>query len=491
MFFDRLPGSLDQGMLLCLLSSVMCILGCLLITTDILYRKLLPSLSKKYPFSIEENTSFLIASLSLSSGSLIFTSMFKLLPESQSYYEQVTYLKKNIMMAYLLGFYLLGICICGALNALIHFCTSESVVHCVHEEEHKHSVEPESEDEHEHSSEPEPEPTETTALLVAPPMVRGPSLVDISLKKLKTALHKPVDVNSVGICHGYDGFEKCVLQNPYNYIHTDGHDTPKPVVPTRSQSLDTSGLHYCDLPTLENLIYFQQQFHQKHQNSSFMIHSPLIRSGSHESSSESYSHSHSHDDAHSDEENAEHEHHHSHSQNHENHANRHHHHIITPLSRLLSIGLQTILAITLHKFPEGFIMYSTSKANPTLGLTIFLSLAIHNFVEGFTMCLPLYLALKSRLKLILISGLIGGMAQPLGAVIAWLFFKNKNLNSTDSLNILFGNLMALTSGFLSIIGFQMFASALGFGGTQRYVLIWLCIGIALIGSSYILVGDME
>ena len=70
-------------------------------------------------------------------------------------------------------------------------------------------------------------------------------------------------------------------------------------------------------------------------------------------------HSHAHSHAHS-----------SHARSHRSHKIDHHHHVNSPLSRLLTIGIQTTLAITLHKLPEGFITYITSETNPQLGISI-------------------------------------------------------------------------------------------------------------------------
>ena len=75
---------------------------------------------------------------------------------------------------------------------------------------------------------------------------------------------------------------------------------------------------------------------------------------------------------------------------------QHHHHV--PTNAFMSIGLQTSIAIALHKLPEGFITYATNHANPSLGVTVFMALFIHNITESFTMALLLYLALGSRLK---------------------------------------------------------------------------------------------
>jgi len=87
----------------------------------------------------------------------------------------------------------------------------------------------------------------------------------------------------------------------------------------------------------------------------------------------------------------------------------HHHHV--PTNAFLSIGLQTCMAIALHKLPEGFITYATNHANPRLGFSVFLALFIHNITEGFAMALPLYLALNSKWKAIIWSFVLGGLSQ--------------------------------------------------------------------------------
>jgi zinc transporter, ZIP family len=92
-------------------------------------------------------------------------------------------------------------------------------------------------------------------------------------------------------------------------------------------------------------------------------------------------------------------------------GSEHHHHV--PTNAFLSIGLQTCMAIALHKVPEGFITYATNHANPGLGFSVFLALFIHNITEGFAMALPLYLALSSKWKAIVWSSVLGGVSQVL------------------------------------------------------------------------------
>lgn len=87
---------------------------------------------------------------------------------------------------------------------------------------------------------------------------------------------------------------------------------------------------------------------------------------------------------------------------------QHHHHV--PENAFLSIGLQTSIAIALHKLPEGFITYATNHANPNLGFSVFMALFVHNITEGFALALPLYLALQSKPKAMVWASIFGGIS---------------------------------------------------------------------------------
>ncbi|GME81286.1 unnamed protein product [Ambrosiozyma monospora] len=524
---------MNQGWLLVLLTSLTTVTGCCVIYTDQIYKSLFPKRYAAHPFSIAHDTNFLICSLSLSAGCLTLTSFYKLLPNAWKYLHKATNLKADphLGRACLFTFFFMGVLGCTLLNYVIHFMTSESVVHCVHEggdHEHDHGEsehyhnDSASHDHHAHNglkgesvnsgseitndtSSSTLDSNENTPLIPlstsnqlqkqqsqhqSPEQLakKKVSLVDISLKAIKGQTME-------GDCLG-------------------DMDGCSPIIICRHQLQSHTELHYCSIPSTENLLFIDkdnQLINKKGDLCSrfpdIEVTSPLLydHSNTPDANNTLQAHINSIDesldasnqlplqDFHSidSQSMSEHNHllhHHSSPEDLEANKDLHHHHIQTPLSRLLSIGVQTILAITLHKFPEGFIMYSTAQADPELGLSIFLSMFIHNFVEGFTMTLPLYVALDSRIKALLISAALGAFAQPVGALIGWYFFRG-NFDMTDDSNlILIGALVAVTAGFLSYISFQMFASAIGFGGKQEKVMKWMFIGIFLIGLSEILVG---
>lgn len=207
-------------------------------------------------------------------------------------------------------------------------------------------------------------------------------------------------------------------------------------------------------------------------------------------------HAHTHQPTHTQEANHNsHNHHHAHSileieeDTHHSKAtgDTHHHHV--PQNAFLSIGLQTSLAIALHKLPEGFITYATNHANPTLGFTVFLALFIHNIVEGFAMALPLYLALNSRWKAMFWSSLLGGISQPAGAGIAalWFWASSRSSHHLDGPNWgVYGGMFAATSGIMTSVALQLFSEGLGLTHRRGLGIAFAIGGMGLLGLSFAL-----
>jgi zinc transporter, ZIP family len=90
---------------------------------------------------------------------------------------------------------------------------------------------------------------------------------------------------------------------------------------------------------------------------------------------------------------------------------------------LMHSGLFIGLALCLHNFPEGFLVFMTAYDDPNVGIAVAIALAIHNIPEGIAIAAPLYAATKSRLKSVGIAGLTG-VAEPVGAVIGFLLLQN-------------------------------------------------------------------
>ena len=162
----------------------------------------------------------------------------------------------------------------------------------------------------------------------------------------------------------------------------------------------------------------------------------------------------------------------------------HHHHV--PANAFLSIGLQTSIAIALHKLPEGFITYATNHANPTLGFTVFMALFIHNITEGFAMALPLYLAINSRWQAMFWSSLLGGVSQPLGAGVAALWFKIAGRGNAAPGDTVYGCMFAITAGIMASVALQLFSESLTLTHNRSLCTTFAFIGMGVLGVSFAL-----
>lgn len=153
---------------------------------------------------------------------------------------------------------------------------------------------------------------------------------------------------------------------------------------------------------------------------------------------------------------------------------QHHHHVSN--NAYMSIGLQTSIAIAIHKLPEGFMTYATNHANPSLGFAVFLALLIHNITEGFALALPLYLAIGSRTKAMAWATLLGGFTQPLGAGIAALWFHVAGRGGGTPGEAVYGVMFGATGGIMSAVALELFAESLSVSHGRN-----LCTGFALLG----------
>ncbi|KAI9827909.1 MAG: hypothetical protein M1819_006852 [Sarea resinae] len=165
----------------------------------------------------------------------------------------------------------------------------------------------------------------------------------------------------------------------------------------------------------------------------------------------------------------------------------HHHHV--PTNAFLSIGLQTSIAIAVHKLPEGFITFATNHANPKLGFAVFVALFIHNITEGFAMALPLYLALGYRWKAITWSFLLGGLSQPLGAGVAAIWFKVAGRTDMAPGEGVYGGMFAVTAGIMTSVALQLFSEGLSLTHNRNLCMAFAFIGMGILGISFALTAD--
>ena len=160
---------------------------------------------------------------------------------------------------------------------------------------------------------------------------------------------------------------------------------------------------------------------------------------------------------------------------------RHHHHV--PSNAFLSIGLQTSIAIALHKLPEGFITYATNHANPKLGVSVFIALFIHNITEGFALALPLYLAMNNRVKAMLVSFVLGGLSQPIGAGIAAIWLKAAGNGKWAPSDGVYGGMFAVIAGIMASVALQLFSESLDLTHSKNLCMAGAFTGMMILAIS--------
>lgn len=501
-----------RGWIMCLVSGVACVIGASIICVDLVIR-LLPG---KKDFRIQDSNAFLACSLSLSFGVMIFMALYSMLPEAKSY------LKKGDIEEQPAGFILMGCFVGGfigiqVISRLFHQFLPSHVVDCDHSHgehaleghTHSHATSRRTSShnrghgkcQHSHHSDishhkrdigVNGNATESTPLLASETpsnehahvgvrrqdtsdavthvstdgpsrgrsntIERRPSMVQVQKRVMSFVKDTKANCDETGPCFGYSDpcGQECfkhlssrsanvsraptLLRTTTGIFHDmervaeDDDETVVPLSPSRRTSVVHSRSR-----ERQHSHYGHGEDDQEMNDSDSIVSSSLDLEA------------------------------------------QHHHHVAE--NAFLSIGLQTSIAIALHKFPEGFITYATNHANPSLGFSVFMALFVHNISEGFAMALPLYMALQSRPRAMAWSSLLGGLSQPLGAGIAVLWFKlAKHTNLTPD-SVFYGCLFATTAGIMVSVALQLFVESLSLNHNRNLSISFAFVGMALLGLS--------
>lgn len=90
--------------------------------------------------------------------------------------------------------------------------------------------------------------------------------------------------------------------------------------------------------------------------------------------------------------------------------------------KLYRVGFVSMIALMIHNFPEGIATFISGYENTSLGISIALAIALHNIPEGISIAMPIYYSTKSKFKAFKYT-LYSGLAEPLGAFLAFLFLR--------------------------------------------------------------------
>ncbi|ELR06895.1 hypothetical protein VC83_05900 [Pseudogymnoascus destructans] len=488
-----------RGWIMTIASGIACVVGSSIICIDLLLRRV----PRWKDFSIHDSSLFLACSMSLSFGVMIFSALYSMLPSSRKYLEKAEMSPAKASWL-LLAFFILGFIGIQIVSRFLHHYIPSQVVDCDHH--------------HDDTAKPRAGHRQPARKHAHPhPHVRH--------SRSRQHSHGPPRSPTLGVAKGTESTPllsgASVRARPGHAFSTNGGPSLAPSQPTSNQQTPTESSRRSSMVQVQNRVMsfvrddkancdelgpcfgysepcgqecFKQFLDMRSQSHSRPPTLRRVRSlrrhegediesqtteERHVSSGSVHGHNHGLDGAcltdSDDDDEAEQE-------------AAHHHHV--PENAFLNIGLQTSIAIALHKLPEGFITYATNHASPALGFSVFMALFTHNITEGFAMALPLYLALGSRAKAMCWSSILGGVSQPLGAGIAALWFKLARHEDRGQGGVggpgfaVYGCMFAVTAGIMTSVALQLFVEGLGMCHRKE-----LCIGCAFLGMSVLAMSN--
>ncbi len=147
--------------------------------------------------------------------------------------------------------------------------------------------------------------------------------------------------------------------------------------------------------------------------------------------------------------------------------------------KLMKMGIVTAIAITIHNFPEGIATFVSAMENPSLGVAIAVAIAIHNIPEGIAVAVPICHATGNKKKAFYLS-LLSGLAEPVGAGIAYLFL------APFISQLVLGCVFAFVAGIMIFISFDELLPAAHEYGKHHTSIYGLISGMAIMAVSLIL-----
>lgn len=146
--------------------------------------------------------------------------------------------------------------------------------------------------------------------------------------------------------------------------------------------------------------------------------------------------------------------------------------------KLYRVGFVSMIALMIHNFPEGIATFVSGYENTSLGISIAIAIALHNIPEGISIAMPIYYSTKSKSKAFKYT-LYSGLAEPLGAFIAFLFLR-PYINE-----IILSITFALVAGIMLYISFAELIPAAREYNHHKTYLFSIFLGILIIILSHI------
>lgn len=146
---------------------------------------------------------------------------------------------------------------------------------------------------------------------------------------------------------------------------------------------------------------------------------------------------------------------------------------------LYKLGILNMFALMLHNFPEGIATFLSSYQNMALGIKLGIAIMLHNIPEGISIAVPIYYSTNNKKEAIK-KAFISGLAEPLGAILAFIIFKNFITDNFISIILL------LVAGIMITISIEEIYPEILKYKERKLATLGLIIGAILIIINYIL-----
>ncbi len=101
-------------------------------------------------------------------------------------------------------------------------------------------------------------------------------------------------------------------------------------------------------------------------------------------------------------------------------------------SNLYKLGILSFIALVLHNLPEGILTFMSTYQDFNLGVSLCIAITLHNIPEGISIAVPIYYSTGSVGEAIKCT-FFSALAEPIGALLAFLIFKNFITNQMISM----------------------------------------------------------
>lgn len=145
---------------------------------------------------------------------------------------------------------------------------------------------------------------------------------------------------------------------------------------------------------------------------------------------------------------------------------------------LYKLGILNMLALILHNFPEGIATFMSSYKDITLGIKLAIAITLHNIPEGISIAVPIYYATGSKKDAIL-KTFLSGVAEPIGALIAYIFLSKYITSSLISI------ILILVAGIMITLAIEGILPKAKEFKLNKYLYLGLAVGFGLILFNYL------